>query len=106
MHSLKELIEKCLASTDNETELARALVDSGALERIVERGTYGDATVLHRLKYSSEAGLRAAVSKARKNKGSFPLPILEGRRWPKSTVDEYRKTQKRTTSNGSNPTKE
>lgn len=96
MHSLKELIEDALASTDNDADLAKALADSGALEEIVRQGTYGDAVVRQRLNYASEASLRAALSKARRTMGAFPVPILEGRRWARSTVEEYRKGHRRT----------
>lgn len=97
MPSLKELITEALTSAHNDAELARSLVESGALEQIVQLGTYDDATVQKRLDYASEAGMRAAVSKARRGKGAFPLPILDGRRWSRVSVDRYRKDRRRST---------
>lgn len=97
MPSLEDLITEALTSARNDAELARSLVESGALEQIVRLGTYDDATVQKRLDYASEAGMRAAVSKARRGKGAFPLPILDGRRWSRASVDRYRKDRRRST---------
>lgn len=94
MKSLRELLEEALASTTTDVELATTLVDSGAIDVIVQRGTYDDQAVLERLSYASAAGMRAAVSKARRSKGSFPIPKLEGRRWSRTEVDTYRNSQR------------
>lgn len=93
MTELKELLTQAVNNTDNDTDLANQLIESGALAAIVRLGTYEEETVQKRLKYSSDAALRAALSKARRNKGTFPLPVLEGRRWSRQSVDDYRKAQ-------------
>ena len=45
MTSLQQLLAAALDSSSSDNELAKALVDSGALEEIVRLGTYDDATV-------------------------------------------------------------
>ncbi|MGP5220663.1 hypothetical protein ACTXMB_15115 [Arthrobacter rhombi] len=101
MPALEELIAEAMATSSDDTELAKALVESGALDEIVRRGTYDDTAVQKRLDYSSGAGLRAAVSKARHGKGAFPLPILEGRRWSRVAVEKYNKVRRRPASSAS-----
>lgn len=90
---LKELINQALSEAATDDELARKLADSGALEQIVTLGTYDEDTVQERLNYASRAALRAGVSKARRNKGTFPIPVIDGRHWPRSAVEEYRGRQ-------------
>lgn len=98
MSSLEDRITDVLTSTVNDAELAKTLVDSGVLAEIIRRGTYDEDAVQKRLNYSSPAALRAALSKARRRKATFPLPVMEGRRWARSAVDEYRKTHRRPSS--------
>lgn len=94
MSSLEDLITDALTSTDNDSALARALVDSGALAEIIRRGTYNEDSVQKRLNYASSSALRAALSKARRNKSRFPLPVTEGRRWSRTDVDTFRRTRR------------
>lgn len=94
MSSLEDLITDALTSTDNDSALARALVDSGALAEIIRRGTYDEDSVQKRLNYASASALRAALSKARRSKSSFPLPVTEGRRWSRTAVDTFRRTRR------------
>lgn len=96
VETLEELIASALSTTNDDTQLAKTLVASGALAEIIRRGTYDEATVQKRLNYASANGIRSALSKARHNKGSFPEPIVEGRRWARTEVEEYRKTKRRT----------
>lgn len=100
MTSLHDLVTDALTSTDTEAQLARAIVDSGALEQIMAKGTLDEEAVRKRLEYSSPDALRAAVSKARHKKGHLPLPVAEGRRWARSAVDQYRKARRRTQPTG------
>lgn len=94
MNSLRERLEAALAATSTESDLAKALVDSGSLDEAIRLGTYDEQEVIQRLSYASDAALRAAVSKARRSKGTFPLPKVEGRRWSRTDVEKYRKTQR------------
>lgn len=103
MTSLQQLLAAALDSSSSDNELAKALVDSGALEEIVRLGTYDDATVQRRLEYGSGAGLRAAVSKSRRGKGAFPLPVLEGRRWSRRAVESYNNDRRRRSSTAAPP---
>lgn len=89
MKNLTKLITEALADASNDTDLAKKLVDSGALTEIARLGTYEEHTVQDRLDYASSAALRAVLSKVRRNMGSFPLPVLEGRLWSRSSVDNY-----------------
>lgn len=94
MSSLEDLITDALTSTDSDTALAEALVDSGAAAEILRRGTYNEESVLDRLNYSSPSALRAALSKARRQKSSFPIPIAEGRRWSRTAIEAYRRNRR------------
>lgn len=104
MRSLEDRITDALTSTENDTELAKNLVDSGVLAEIIRRGTYDEDAVQKRLSYSSPAAMRAALSKARRRKATFPLPVMEGRRWARSAVDDYRKTRRRSSTTSENST--
>lgn len=94
MSSLQDLVTDALTSTDNDSDLAKALVDCGALAEIIRRGTYDEDTVQKRLSYASPAALRAALSKARRKKGSLPIPVTEGRRWGRTAVNEYQRSRR------------
>lgn len=104
MSSLEDLIADALTSTDTDAALARALVDSGALAEIIRRGTYDEESVQKRLNYSSASALRAALSKARRRKSSFPIPVTEGRRWSRTAVDTYRRTRRTPTNSTASST--
>jgi len=97
VNSLRELLEAALAATSTESDLAKMLVDSGSLDEAIRLGTYDEQEVIQRLSYASEAALRAAVSKARRSMGTFPLPRVEGRRWSRTDVEKYRKIQRTNT---------
>lgn len=93
MTSLKELVTRALDNSVTDDDLAQQLASSGALEQIIALGTYDEDTVQDRLNYATRNALRAGISKARRNKGTFPIPIVDGKYWERNTVDEYRSRQ-------------
>lgn len=99
MKPLKELITQALNETTNDEDLAQKLAASGALEQIVALGTYDEDIVQDRLNYATRAALRSGISKARRNKGTFPIPIIDGRHWARSEVEEYRARQQQAKTN-------
>lgn len=101
MTPLKELIAQALAESTTDDDLAQKLASSGALEQIVALGTYDEDTVQERLNYATRNALRAGISKARRNKGTFPIPVIDGKYWARNTVDEYRSRQQQTRADSS-----
>jgi len=93
MKPLKELITQALNDATSDEDLAEKLAASGALEQIVALGTYDEDAVQDRLNYATRAALRSGISKARRNKGTFPIPLIDGRHWARTTVEEYRARQ-------------
>jgi hypothetical protein len=93
MTTLKDLVTQALEESATDEELAQKLASTGALEQIVALGTYDEDTVQERLNYATRNALRAGISKARRNKGTFPIPVIDGKHWARNTVDEYRRKQ-------------
>lgn len=90
MESLRTELLKLLEESVDDAQLADSIVSSGLLASITARATYGEEEVRRILNYSSAASIRAAISKSKQGKGTFPLPSFEGRRWAKSAVDAYK----------------
>lgn len=93
--NLREELLHALQEARSDRELAGIIVDSGLLNTILTEATCTEAEVRERLNYSTSDAVRAAISKARAGKANFPLPVLEGRHWSVSSVDQYRESSQR-----------
>lgn len=103
MGTLEDLLTDAITSTNTDGELARAIVDSGALQEIIKRGTYSQEAVQQKLTMTAGT-LRATVSKAQRGKSSFPTPAIDGRRWSRQPIDSYLKKRSKTGANTSTTT--
>ncbi|WP_443453496.1 hypothetical protein [Glutamicibacter arilaitensis] len=93
--NLRQALLQALQESSSDHELAGIIVDSGLLKAIFSQATCTEAEVRERLNYSTPDAVRAAISKARAGKGNFPLPVMEGRHWSVSSVDQYRESSQR-----------
>lgn len=91
--TLINLIEESLASAKSDADLANKLLSSGAIQEVLRQGAYDDQAVVERMNFSSSSVLRATLSKARNNKGNFPIPLVSGRFWSRSEIERYRESQ-------------
>ena len=94
MRPLGELVTDALRESGHDEVLAQALIANGALERIIELGTYDSAEVQAIFGYSSDS-LRAQLSKAKRGAGAFPLPRLDGRLWARADIEAYKREHSR-----------
>ena len=87
--SLRSRLQQLITESQDDQILVDRIFQQGLFTELLEVGTYNEAQIREQLSYGSADGVRAAVSKSKRGKGSFPLPVAEGRRWSKTQIHSY-----------------